>query len=487
MLRIVGALFAVTSGAQINEAFLGEWSLFNHTTAHSPMGPSGLFKTFGMSKDTSNGDYWMSAIKGQVFRIRDNLMQYCFSVATSTFVLQTVTPTKLLFCYETGKRMNSHRRTESGSLAIGCDAASITVELLNNGNLEFTFLMSPPVKHASAIFHRTGKKHTISSYKIGGACDPKHPGHPTLESAPAILGDRMCPVRAERSKSKALMAAARMEQEVEAGVGCRQMDGGSWMMFPSEKVDVRLQYAIPKGSCWPCKVSYTVSAGIREDQYVSVGFKGMAYRAERLEVRPGYFGMATDPIDAQRTSRAIVLGYPQGGCVREMEAKDYVGVPADVEGNPSLSGTSVERKNGRTIVRFTIEQHVGRTNSEINTFFNTDQFSARVMWAIGDVQTAPPAPPADSYICSACRHIYDAEADGAGVAFEDLPDTWVCPICLLPKSYYQKQVHKEVHQEVAACREDIQYHGAARGVSPLSWFDQNPKCVADSIEFGTIV
>lgn len=46
---------------------------------------------------------------------------------------------------------------------------------------------------------------------------------------------------------------------------------------------------------------------------------------------------------------------------------------------------------------------------------------------------------AEQWVCSVCAHVYDAEKDGAGAAFEDLPDDWVCPVCSQPKSAYTKQ------------------------------------------------
>lgn len=39
------------------------------------------------------------------------------------------------------------------------------------------------------------------------------------------------------------------------------------------------------------------------------------------------------------------------------------------------------------------------------------------------------------WICTACGHIYDpaeGDEDGgipAGTPFEDIPDSWVCPVC----------------------------------------------------------
>ena len=49
-----------------------------------------------------------------------------------------------------------------------------------------------------------------------------------------------------------------------------------------------------------------------------------------------------------------------------------------------------------------------------------------------------------SYRCLICGYVYDpAEGDSnagipAGTAFEDLPDSWVCPVCGAPKSEFEK-------------------------------------------------
>ena len=49
-----------------------------------------------------------------------------------------------------------------------------------------------------------------------------------------------------------------------------------------------------------------------------------------------------------------------------------------------------------------------------------------------------------SYKCVVCGYIYDpAEGDTtngipAGTPFEDLPDSWVCPVCGVPKSDFEK-------------------------------------------------
>lgn len=46
--------------------------------------------------------------------------------------------------------------------------------------------------------------------------------------------------------------------------------------------------------------------------------------------------------------------------------------------------------------------------------------------------------PSCSEVCGVCGHIYDADKDGAGVPFEQLPDDWTCPVCHEPKSSYHK-------------------------------------------------
>jgi rubredoxin len=48
------------------------------------------------------------------------------------------------------------------------------------------------------------------------------------------------------------------------------------------------------------------------------------------------------------------------------------------------------------------------------------------------------------YKCLVCGYIYDPAAGdstqgiAAGTAFEDLPDTWVCPECGVPKDQFEK-------------------------------------------------
>mmetsp|Transcript_33833 Transcript_33833/g.105074 ORF Transcript_33833/g.105074 Transcript_33833/m.105074 type:complete len:153 (+) Transcript_33833:98-556(+) len=41
------------------------------------------------------------------------------------------------------------------------------------------------------------------------------------------------------------------------------------------------------------------------------------------------------------------------------------------------------------------------------------------------------------YVCSLCSHKYDPDTDGGGKAFDELPDTWTCPVCGAPKRLFQ--------------------------------------------------
>ncbi len=51
----------------------------------------------------------------------------------------------------------------------------------------------------------------------------------------------------------------------------------------------------------------------------------------------------------------------------------------------------------------------------------------------------------DKYRCTVCGYIYDPKVGDAdngiepGIAFEDLPDDWVCPLCGAAKSEFEKE------------------------------------------------
>jgi rubredoxin len=50
----------------------------------------------------------------------------------------------------------------------------------------------------------------------------------------------------------------------------------------------------------------------------------------------------------------------------------------------------------------------------------------------------------DKYICKICKYTYDPEKGdpfhgvNAGTSWEDVPDTWQCPVCSAKKSSFVK-------------------------------------------------
>jgi rubredoxin len=51
----------------------------------------------------------------------------------------------------------------------------------------------------------------------------------------------------------------------------------------------------------------------------------------------------------------------------------------------------------------------------------------------------------DRYICSVCGYVYDPEVGDPdngvkpGTKFEDLPETWECPVCGASKADFEKE------------------------------------------------
>ncbi|MFB2834003.1 rubredoxin [Floridanema evergladense] len=47
----------------------------------------------------------------------------------------------------------------------------------------------------------------------------------------------------------------------------------------------------------------------------------------------------------------------------------------------------------------------------------------------------------EPYVCGDCGWVYDpleGNQDGEGIAFEDLPDDWVCPVCGATKDAFEE-------------------------------------------------
>lgn len=85
----------------------------------------------------------------------------------------------------------------------------------------------------------------------------------------------------------------------------------------------------------------------------------------------------------------------------------------------------------------------------ITSFFLINFYGGAVHPTVQDYLAAPWYRNATTHglECGVCGHAYDAQRDGGGKAFEDLPDDWACPVCGSPKSAYVKVGKHWVHQE----------------------------------------
>ena len=51
----------------------------------------------------------------------------------------------------------------------------------------------------------------------------------------------------------------------------------------------------------------------------------------------------------------------------------------------------------------------------------------------------------EKWVCVPCGYVYDPEVGDpdsgivAGTSFEDLPDGWVCPVCGMDKTSFERQ------------------------------------------------
>jgi flavin reductase (DIM6/NTAB) family NADH-FMN oxidoreductase RutF/rubredoxin len=62
-----------------------------------------------------------------------------------------------------------------------------------------------------------------------------------------------------------------------------------------------------------------------------------------------------------------------------------------------------------------------------------------------DAATAKPKTSATRYVCTVCGYVYDPEKGdpengiSSGTRFEDIPDTWTCPVCGAEKDKFEKE------------------------------------------------
>jgi hypothetical protein len=318
-----------------------------------------------------------------------------------------VSENSVTFCWRRGLYgMPTHTKGCSG-----CDCAKILLTLTDDDTLQFQFWMSPPVLHADLTFVRTGPAPTFqqaiestmntpyTQCQIVDHYGPNIPGEPDLRtttSPPTAKFVWGC------AGSLAMKAQKMREDDFlfqpdtgAVGGDCYQLNGVNLNHDKRARFgqpdhvmnvsDVKVLFTTPTAPCDPCDVSYSISAKIEDNEYIAVGFKGRSWEHD-LPIppetpRPCYFGMCIDSFD-NFTSDRIALGYTSnGGCVREMVAKNIVGSPEDVD-YKILKGTSVERSGDRTILRFTISQHWQYPEANMT---GSHDGPYRIMWAIGKV------------------------------------------------------------------------------------------------------
>jgi hypothetical protein len=222
--------------------------------------------------------------------------------------------------------------------------------------------MSPPVPHADLHLIRYKEEPSFTKAILSTMAfpyqqcrfvdhyGPNIPGEPDLRNrtngtyggcarAASLLVKQNATIAnlIEETKSSVLSN----EGNSKVGGKCHQLNGENLLLdslakrnpFAKSQVmnvpDVRVQYKPPNGPCNPCAVSYSVSAKINENEYISVGFKGQSWEAKfpipPEHSRPCYFGMCVDSYD-NFTSDRIALGYASssvGGCVREMVFEEH--------------------------------------------------------------------------------------------------------------------------------------------------------------------
>jgi len=386
-------------------------------------GEGSLNAGFSALRDPETDDVWFTLLNGQMWHVTGNQTQYCFGDVNSRklfeqspFEVDTVTETSVNFCWRSGLYgMPTHTKDCSG-----CGCARILLNLTDANTLHFQFWMSPPVLHASLVFNRTGPEPTFQQaiestmdtpYKQCQIVDhygPNIPGEPDLRKTTTPPPDarrsklvggcgQVLARKSLQMRGDDVVAQPNADNVEEEGTGeqCFQLNGVNLQldsqarMSNPQKVmnvsDVQVLFTTPPPPCSPCDVTYTISAKVKADEYIAVGFKGRSWERDfplpPETSRPCYFGMCVDAFD-NFTSDRIALAYTaNGGCVREMVSKYLVGTPTDAD-YKILKNTSVERAADRTILRFTVSQHWLYPNA---SSLGSKDGPFRIMWAIGQV------------------------------------------------------------------------------------------------------
>jgi hypothetical protein len=151
------------------EPILGTW--LPAAPPQSILGPlayefiSAGLGAFSAQRDPATGDVWWTLLEGQVFRVRETQMQYCFGYTAgvgvreqSPFAVNSTSADSVSFCWREGlPGMQTHTKDCSG-----CDCAAIRISMTGEDRAELTFWQSPPVIHAHVELKRSGKPPTMA-------------------------------------------------------------------------------------------------------------------------------------------------------------------------------------------------------------------------------------------------------------------------------------------------------------------------------------
>lgn len=129
------------------------------------------------------------------------------------------------------------------------------------------------------------------------------------------------------------------------------------------------------------------------------------------------------------------FGYQSGRDADKLHGGEYV---LDGYGNPYLSANTVARYSCKVEGTIDLETHLlfvcsvaeAEVTGEGAPLSYADY---RRIKAGGSIAAAPAGQKVEKYVCSVCHYVYDGD-----IPFEDLPDTWVCPICKQPKRVFTK-------------------------------------------------
>jgi flavin reductase (DIM6/NTAB) family NADH-FMN oxidoreductase RutF/rubredoxin len=96
------------------------------------------------------------------------------------------------------------------------------------------------------------------------------------------------------------------------------------------------------------------------------------------------------------------------------------------EGEPLIFGDYQKAMKAKTLAAFNAFKESGKA-----PVFSSEAAPAAPAPA---VTIAPTAEKAEKWVCSVCGYVYDGE-----IPFEQLPDSWTCPLCGQPKSVFEKK------------------------------------------------